>query len=186
MATLVGSILDNVGGDCGSSVTVTSHGHNIDSDGTCGLTDPTDLPNTDPMLGPLQDNGGPTWTHALQLGSPAIDAIPVVDCAVAEGADQRGVRRPLNGDGLPGSLCDIGAYEVAGCADGLDNDGDERIDFDGGVTAGLLPGEITAPDPNCASAVDNTERRRCGLGYEVGMLLLPLLWLRRRTDQLDG
>jgi len=30
--------------------------------------------NTDPMLGPLQDNGGPTFTHALLPGSPAIDA----------------------------------------------------------------------------------------------------------------
>jgi hypothetical protein len=168
MATLVGSILDNVGGDCGSSVT----------DGTCGLYDSTDLPNTDPLLGPLQDNGGPTWTHALQLGSPAIDAIASWACFVD--TDQRGLWRPLNGDGLPGSLCDIGAYEVAACADGLDNDGDEQIDFDGGVTAGLLPGEITAPDPNCASAKDNTEGRRCGLGYELAPLLLVLGWLHRR------
>ena len=33
-----------------------------------------DQNNTDPMLGPLQDNGGPTLTHALLTGSPAIDA----------------------------------------------------------------------------------------------------------------
>ena len=54
---------------------LSSEGHNLASDGTCNLTDPTDLPNTDPMLGGLQDNGGPTPTHALP-GSPAIDVIP--------------------------------------------------------------------------------------------------------------
>jgi hypothetical protein len=38
------------------------------------LTGPGDQINTDPLLGPLQNNGGPTLTHALSLGSPAIDA----------------------------------------------------------------------------------------------------------------
>ena len=47
--TVMNSILDN-GGDCGSSLVITSNGYNIDSDGSCGLTDPTDLPNTDPLL----------------------------------------------------------------------------------------------------------------------------------------
>jgi CSLREA domain-containing protein len=125
--TLINSVLDNC---LSGSLSLTSGGHNIDSDGSCGLTHPTDLPNADPMLGPLQDNGGPTWTHALQLGSPAIDAIPVADCA-ATWTDQRGLWRPQQGDGTGAALCDIGAYEVAGCADGLDNDGDGWIDFDG-------------------------------------------------------
>ena len=35
---------------------------------------PGDQNNTDPLLGPLQDNGGPTFTHELLPGSPAIDA----------------------------------------------------------------------------------------------------------------
>ncbi len=56
--------------------------NSIDSDGTCG-----DLPSADPMLGPLQDNGGPTWTHALLPGSPAIDAIPVADCTYDDDQD---------------------------------------------------------------------------------------------------
>jgi hypothetical protein len=38
------------------------------------MTGPGDQINTDPMLGPLQDNGGPTFTHELLSGSPAIDA----------------------------------------------------------------------------------------------------------------
>ena len=55
--------------------TVTSYGYNVSSDDGGGyLNGPGDQINTDPMLGPLQDNGGPTFTHALLTGSPAIDA----------------------------------------------------------------------------------------------------------------
>jgi hypothetical protein len=55
--------------------TVTSHGYNISSDDGGGLlTGPDDQINTDPLLGPLQDNGGPTFTHLPMPGSPAIDA----------------------------------------------------------------------------------------------------------------
>jgi hypothetical protein len=56
----------------------------------------------DPKLGPLADNGGPTRTHALLLGSPAIDAASTPDCPTT---DQRGVLRPQ------GAACDIGSYE---------------------------------------------------------------------------
>jgi parallel beta-helix repeat protein len=55
--------------------TVTSNGYNLSSDDGGGyLNGPGDQINTDPLLGPLQDNGGPTFTHALLAGSPAIDA----------------------------------------------------------------------------------------------------------------
>jgi hypothetical protein len=54
---------------------ITSLGYNLASDDGGGvLNGPGDQINTDPMLGPLQDNGGPTFTHALLPGSPAIDA----------------------------------------------------------------------------------------------------------------
>ena len=54
---------------------VTSLGYNISSDNGNGfLNGPGDQVNTDPLLGPLQDNGGPTFTHALLPGSPAINA----------------------------------------------------------------------------------------------------------------
>ena len=63
----------------------------------------------DPLLGPLQDNGGPTFTHALQFGSPAIDkgnpATPGSGGTACEATDQRGAPRPA------GAACDIGAYE---------------------------------------------------------------------------
>jgi hypothetical protein len=54
---------------------VVSVGYNLASDAGGGvLTGPGDQINTNPLLGPLQDNGGPTFTHALLPGSPAIDA----------------------------------------------------------------------------------------------------------------
>jgi hypothetical protein len=67
-------------GDSGDNIhsfggTITSMGYNLSSDDGGGfLTGPGDQINTDPVLGPLQDNGGPTFTHALLPGSPAIDA----------------------------------------------------------------------------------------------------------------
>ena len=58
-----------------SGGTVTSDGYNLSSDDGGGyLNGPGDQLNTDPLLGPLQNNGGPTFTHALLPGSPAIDA----------------------------------------------------------------------------------------------------------------
>jgi hypothetical protein len=55
--------------------TITSHGYNLSSDDGAGyLTGPGDQINTDPLLGPLQDNGGPTLTHMPLPGSPVIDA----------------------------------------------------------------------------------------------------------------
>jgi CSLREA domain-containing protein/uncharacterized repeat protein (TIGR02543 family) len=84
--------------------TVTSLGHNLSSDNSCSLTAPTDLPNTPPQLGALANNGGPTETHALLPGSPAIDAVPLASCTVS--TDQRGVLRPQ------GAACDIGAFEA--------------------------------------------------------------------------
>ena len=57
------------------SGTVTSHGYNLSDDDAGGfLTGPGDQINTDPLLGPLQNNGGPTFTHALLPSSPAFDA----------------------------------------------------------------------------------------------------------------
>ena len=63
----------------------------------------------DPLLGPLADNGGFTFTHALGAGSSAIDAGDPSNCPVT---DQRGFPRPVDGDGIDGPGCDMGAYEV--------------------------------------------------------------------------
>jgi hypothetical protein len=63
----------------------------------------------DPLLGPLQDNGGPTWTHALLPGSPAIDA----GTSGGLTTDQRGMPRPYDVPCIPNASdgSDIGAYE---------------------------------------------------------------------------
>jgi len=103
------TILTNtlIDGTCTNPV-MTTNGYNIESPGnTCGLDpDGTDKVNvSDPMLGPLQDNRGPTWTHALLPGSPAINQIPEAACEVE--TDQRGKPRPESG----GNACDIGAFE---------------------------------------------------------------------------
>lgn len=81
-----------------------SQGHNLEDANSCEFGAPGDIPNANPALGPLADNGGPTQTHALEAGSAAIDAGPS-DCP-PPGTDQRGVERPQ------GPACDIGAFEV--------------------------------------------------------------------------
>lgn len=78
------------------------------SDGTCGTWVPGDgnlIGN--PKLGPLKWNGGLTFTHALKIGSPAIDA-GGASCSIV---DQRGVSRPIDGNGDGVAWCDIGAFE---------------------------------------------------------------------------
>jgi hypothetical protein len=67
----------------------------------------SDLQNINPLLGPLQNNGGPTNTHALWPGSPAIDRGANISCPVL---DQRAQQRK-DGDGNGSVVCDIGAYE---------------------------------------------------------------------------
>jgi hypothetical protein len=76
----IGSTILSRGGAVGENIfnqggTITSLGYNLSSDDGGGyLTGPGDQINTDPLLGPLQDNGGLTFTHELLAGSPAIDA----------------------------------------------------------------------------------------------------------------
>lgn len=84
----------------------------MSSDGTCSLHNSGDRNNTDPMLGPLQNNGGPTLTQALLDGSPAIDSGNPSGCTDGNGqlltTDQRGYPRPDHEDT---GGCDMGAYE---------------------------------------------------------------------------
>jgi uncharacterized repeat protein (TIGR01451 family) len=96
------------GNDCFNTAgTYTSLDHNLEEGDSCNFDQANDQTNIDPMLGPLADNGGPTETHALLEGSPAIDEGENATCAAEPvgGVDQRGAPRPQ------GSVCDIGAYE---------------------------------------------------------------------------
>lgn len=87
--------------DCAGGMT--SLGYNLAGDATCAFGAAGDLNSTNPLLGPLANNGGPTQTHALLAGSPAIDIVPLVSCTVS--TDQRGVARPQ------GAACDGGSFE---------------------------------------------------------------------------
>ena len=93
----------STGGACGNVQSVTSS-YNISTDATCLFTGTGDRQNVNPLLGPLQNNGGQTNTHALLAGSPAIGTANP-DPAQCTGTDQRGITRPQQG------TCDIGAFE---------------------------------------------------------------------------
>jgi hypothetical protein len=92
--------------------TMTSYGYNLSSDGTCSFKGTGDLNNTNPLLGTLGNNGGPTQTMALSSGSPAIEAGNPNGCTDSNGlllkTDQRGMPRP---DPEDTGGCDMGAYE---------------------------------------------------------------------------
>jgi len=89
-----------------------STGYNLSNDSGGGvLTAVGDQINTNPLLGPLQDNGGPTFTHALLLGSPALNAgnpsfTPPPDF------DQRGTGFPR----VFNTRIDIGSFELQALA----------------------------------------------------------------------
>ncbi len=100
--------------------TVTSLGYNLSSDDASAFLNATgDQNSTDPMLGPLQDNGGPTFTHALSPVSPAIDKGKNFTAATT---DQRGtgfgrtVDNPSIANAAGGDGTDIGAFEVQAAA----------------------------------------------------------------------
>jgi hypothetical protein len=108
--------------------------------------------SADPNLGPLADNGGPTQTHALRPGSPAIDAGINGICL---NSDQRGIRRLIDGDGDGTTACDIGAFEYGFSSKVVTNTNDSGpgslrqviadMDGDGTITfdLGSYPATIT-------------------------------------------
>ena len=98
-------VANNVQNDCYG--VVNDGGHNLVEDGSCVTVGSNGNISGDPMLGPLADNGGPTQTHALLAGSPALDAGDNAICAAdpVNNLDQRGLARPQ------GAVCDIGAFE---------------------------------------------------------------------------
>jgi hypothetical protein len=102
------------GADCAtpfSGYPLTSQGGNVVGSGTgCPANGPGDLAHGGALanlLNPvLASNGGPTQTHALPLGSPAIGRVAALRCSDIA-TDQRGVHRPQGGN------CDSGAFELS-------------------------------------------------------------------------
>ena len=88
-----------------------SGGGNLASDASCSLALASDQSAVDPRLvKKLADNGGAAPTHALDPGSPAIDAALDAECRPT---DQRGeLRVDFPGLGVDATLCDVGAFEA--------------------------------------------------------------------------
>jgi hypothetical protein len=93
-------LAENTGGNCGGAIA--SFGNNLDDASSCAFAEPGDLSGLPANLGPLADNGGGTFTHALLPGSPALEAGNDLSCRPT---DQRGITRPQ------GLHCDMGAFE---------------------------------------------------------------------------
>ena len=124
--------------NCEFLTTNTSYlGTNLLGDTDC-LPRPEDIVAADPILGPLSDNGGPTRTHALLPGSPAIET--AVQACSGTPVDQRYVTRPQ------GSACDIGAFEFQGfVTPPLAIDAGGTVSPKSGVA--FVTGTITCPAP---------------------------------------
>lgn len=111
-------VADNTGTDIftGGGGAVASTGYNLIETVSGQIITPAvgDQFGADPMIAPLADNGGPTPTHALLPGSPAIDKGN--SALSGQTTDQRGVRRPVDNPNIAnaagGDGADIGAFEV--------------------------------------------------------------------------
>ena len=163
----------NIANDGG---TVTSLGYNLSSDDGGGfLTGPGDQINTDPLLGPLQDNGGPTFTHALLPGSPAID-MGDPNFTPPPFFDQRGSRssRVVNG------RIDIGSFEVQTQTGAIDlralgrkvgGINTVRLTWTGATSNNVdvnRDGIVIATVPNTGTYIDSTgDTGRARYTYEV-------------------
>jgi Ca2+-binding RTX toxin-like protein len=148
-------------GEAGAALT--SGGNNLIGDlSDCNfVASGGDKLNVNPLLGPLADNGGSTFTHALLTGSPAINGAG----AGAAPTDQRGVPRSS----------DIGAYELVSCGTVVVNRvGTSEVDSLTG-TAGAdgfltLAGADTASGLGGADALcggDNKDKLKGGSGKDL-------------------
>ncbi len=87
-----------------NATSLTDGGYNLEDGSSCGFSAATSISSTDPQLGPLGDNGGPTETFVPGPTSPALDHVS--DSSLCPSTDQRGFSRNIP--------CDIGAYDGAG------------------------------------------------------------------------
>jgi hypothetical protein len=102
-------VANNVPAQCFVPYALSAAGSLV-GDSTC-IVAIGNLSGVDPKLGPLHFSSvGLTWIHPLKKGSPAIDAGWPAGC---ESEDQRGVSRPIDGDGDGLATCDIGAFEYS-------------------------------------------------------------------------
>ncbi|MFL5843089.1 MAG: choice-of-anchor Q domain-containing protein [Solirubrobacteraceae bacterium] len=128
-----------------------SQGYNLESSASCGLAAGTDHTTTDPKLGALADNGGPTRTMTLPAGSPARGLAPPASCTDTYGnlltTDQRGLVRPVLG------TCDAGAVELQ------DTDADGILDDADNCPAAANAGQSDVDGDAIGDACDPTDGR---------------------------
>ena len=155
--------------DCaGAIMQIVSEGYNIESETSCNFSESSDhqgVADIDLKLLALADNGGPTWTHALDTASVAIDKISIGTngCVAGTSTDQRGADR-AGGPGSGGSACDIGAYE-----------------YDSGLPTAIALRELGARSASPGGGLAALG----GVLMAFGALLRLTAW-RRRTLPSDG
>lgn len=157
--------------------TITSHGYNLSSDSGGGFLNASgDQINTDPMLGPLQNNGGPTFTHELLAGSPAINAGDP-NFTPPPFYDQRdfGYLRVYNG------RIDIGSFEVQPLPTGSPTPTTTAT-----ATATATAAATIQPSPT--PTVTPTPPSECSLteGFENITSLIPNGWITQNNSQPKG
>ena len=144
--------------DIDGSVDPSSSYNLIGTGGSGGLTDGTNnnqVGVSSPGLGPLQNNGGPTQTHALLPTSPAIDK----GNSFGSVTDQRGSPRPVDLDDATypnaagGDASDIGAYELANPVS--DGDGDGVPDTSDNCPTTPNPDQADSDGDGVGDACDN-------------------------------
>jgi CSLREA domain-containing protein len=164
-------------------------GNNLEFPGTaCGFALASDV-RANPLLAALANNGGPTQTHGLTAGSPAIDAGKDTVCAASpvSGVDQRGAARPA------GAHCDMGSYEfgasVGTTARILDLDGDGQDDLvwrhaqTGDVATWLMNGSTVRQGLVIASAVPSAWQI-IAIGDVDGDRKADLIWRQGQTGDV--
>ena len=155
-------LADSPGSNCFGEIE--SLGYNIDSGNSCNFEEDGDLINTSPEVELLGDNGGFTPTHAIGVGSPAIDAGDLAGCVDYNfyelPTDQRGFARNVDGDGDLLDACDIGAFEYVP---------------DGGVgptptpPPSTVPGDVTVCPSGCDHSTIQAGLDAASAGQTVGV-----------------
>ena len=159
---------------------ITDGGYNMEDGTSCGFsTANNSQPSTNPLLGPLQDNGGPTQTHALRKGSPALDQGNSFETTT----DQRGESRPHDfadiDNASDGDGSDIGAFEAQVPPNDVPTvEGDSYSTNEETTLTEAAPGVLTNDDdadgdPLTADLVDNVKNGTLTLNPDGSFTYTP-------------